>query len=445
MFFDEALQYLLGLGHETLSIKLGLKNIERLLDALDSPQTSFPSVQIAGTNGKGSTAVMLSEIARAANITAGLYTSPHLSSITERIRIGNREISREEFARHATRVREAAEALLRAGRLQSSPTFFEQVTAIALLSFKEARVSLAILETGLGGRLDATTAAHAGVVAITPVSIDHQEYLGDTLTEIAAEKAAIIRAGVGAVVAPQSDDAMRVIMERCREVNVTPRTAGRGIEVLGASETGRFRGSFTTDKERYEGITLGLRGRHQLVNASVAIHLSEVLSALGFAISREAIREGIEAARHAGRLELWDSDPRVLFDGAHNRASAETLHDYLTEFARAPFTLLFGAMRDKELAEIASLLFPLAERLILTGMNNPRAATPEMLREVVPRDFDLNRVVLAESATDALRIALRFTPREGLLVVSGSLYLVGEAREILSNSNGLLPPRAPWA
>lgn len=431
MLFDEALQYLLSLGHETLAIKLGLKNIERLLEALDSPQTSFPSVQIAGTNGKGSTALMLSEIARAANVKTGLYTSPHLSSITERITIDGREITREEFARHATRVRETAEALLCAGALQSAPTFFEQVTAIALLAFKAARVRLAILETGLGGRLDATTAAHAEVVAITPVSIDHQEYLGDTLAEIAAEKAAIIREGVEAVVAPQGDDAMRVIMERCRQVKVTPRMAGSGIEVLCASETGRFRACFITGEESLE-ITTGLRGRHQLVNASVAIHLAELLRSRGFSISRAAIIEGIEGARHAGRLELWEGEPSMLFDGAHNRASAETLRDYLTEFTKANLTLIFGAMRDKELREIASLLSPLAARLILTGMNNPRAASPEMLREVVPHDFDSNRVSLAESTSHALRLALEVTPRDGLIVVSGSLYLVGEARMILS-------------
>ncbi len=191
MQFDEAVKYLLSLGHETLAMKLGLVNVERLLAALDEPQRAYPAVQIAGTNGKGSTAAMLAAISRAGGIRTGLYTSPHLVSITERINIAGIQIAPAEFARHATRVRAAAESLHAA--TGARPTFFEQVTAIALVAFRAAQVELAILETGLGGRLDATTVARAATVAITPIALDHQAYLGDTLAEIAAEKAAIIR------------------------------------------------------------------------------------------------------------------------------------------------------------------------------------------------------------------------------------------------------------
>lgn len=181
MQFDEALRYLLSLGHETLAIKLGLRNIELLLAHLKDPQHSFPAVQIAGTNGKGSTAVVLDSICRGAGIKTGLYTSPHLVSITERIRTSGAEISQANFARQATLVREAAEQLVAAGQFAAPPTFFEQVTAIALLEFRDQQVDLAILETGLGGRLDATTAAQAQTVAITQIAFDHQNYLGDTL------------------------------------------------------------------------------------------------------------------------------------------------------------------------------------------------------------------------------------------------------------------------
>ncbi|MGH9900882.1 MAG: bifunctional folylpolyglutamate synthase/dihydrofolate synthase, partial [Pyrinomonadaceae bacterium] len=194
MQFDEALRYLLSLGHETLAIKLGLANTERLLDALGRPQDAFPCVQIAGTNGKGSTAAMLAAVTRAAGVRTGLYTSPHLVSITERIRVNGIDITPDAFARIATAVRGASAEVQRAtGAL---PTFFEQVTAGALVAFRESGVELAVLETGLGGRLDATTAARAQTVAVTPVALDHQEYLGHTLREIAAEKAAIIRPGV---------------------------------------------------------------------------------------------------------------------------------------------------------------------------------------------------------------------------------------------------------
>ena len=431
MLFDEALQYLLSLGHETLAIKLGLKNIELLLGALDNPQASFPSVQIAGTNGKGSTDVMLAEVARASGIKTGLYTSPHLSSITERIRIDGREITREDFARLATRVRIEAEGLCRAGSLETLPTFFEQVTAVALLAFKEAEVELAILETGLGGRLDATTAARARVVAITPLAIDHQEYLGETLAEIAAEKAAIIRSGVEAVIAPQEPEALRVIEERCRETGVRPRFAGH-FEIVGASETGSMLISIETEQDSYRDVRLGLRGRHQAVNAAVVARLAEVLRERGFRISRASIISGMERARHAGRLELWEGSPSILFDGAHNAQSARALRDYLHEFVKAPVTLIFGAMRDKELEEIAAPLSSRARRLILTEMNNPRAARLDALRRAVPGDFDSKSILLSRTPREALRLAIEATPREGLVVVSGSLYLVGEIRELLS-------------
>jgi dihydrofolate synthase / folylpolyglutamate synthase len=432
MLFDEALQYLLGLGHETLAIKLGLKNIEQLLDALGRPQTSFPSVQIAGTNGKGSTAVMLDAIARAAGIKTGLYTSPHLSRITERIRIQGSEISPEAFARHATRVRSTAEALVREGKLETPPTFFEQVTAISLLAFKETLVKLSILETGLGGRLDATTAAGAKVVAITPIAIDHQEYLGTGLAEIAAEKAAIILPGAEAVVAAQEHaTALEVIEERCRAVGVRPCFAGSNIEVVGAGRWGNLCVTIETEEDLYRGVRLGLPGRHQAVNASVAVGLAERLRARGLPIAREAIIEGLEQARHPGRLELFENAPSVLFDGAHNHASARALSDYLREFVTAPVTLIFGAMRDKELMRMAALLFPQARLLILTGMNNPRAATPEMLSGAVPRGVDPESILLAPSPSDALRLAIEMTPPDGLITVSGSLYLVGEIRELL--------------
>lgn len=429
MLFDEALQYLLGLGHETLAIKLGLKNIGLLLSALDHPQSSYPSVQIAGTNGKGSTCVMLEKIARSAGVKAGLYTSPHLSDITERIKIQGREIERADFARLATLVRRAAEALRREGKLETLPTFFEQVTAIALLAFKEAGVQLAILETGLGGRLDATTAAGAKLAAITPIAIDHQEYLGETLAEIAGEKAAIIGAGCTAVIAPQEREVLEVILKHCREVNVTPLFA-TDVEVTNVSELGRLSIRFMTDEGCYEEATLGLLGRHQAVNAGVAIRLAEVLRSRGFSVSSAAMIEGLKSAEHAGRLELWEGSPSVLFDGAHNRASARALHDYLSEFIEAPVTLIFGAMHDKELTEMAALLFPHARHLILTEMHNPRAAMVEMLLQAAPADFHRSKITATESVEEALSVALVETPPEGLVCITGSLYLVGEAQSI---------------
>lgn len=424
--FDEALQYLLSLGHETVAIKLGLTNTERLLEALGNPQRSFPSVQIAGTNGKGSVAAMLEAICRAAGVKTGLYTSPHLVNITERVRINNAEISREEFARLTGQVRESAQRLLNEGELQTLPTFFEHVTAIAFLAFKETGVQLAILETGLGGRLDATTTARAETVAITPVALDHQEYLGETLAEIAAEKAAIIRPGVTAVVAPQAPEALAVILRRCAECDVTPRINDCEIEILDADETGRLRVTFKTKTERYESVRLNLRGRHQATNAAVAVSLVDALRARGWQISPEAVVEGLATCVHAGRLDLRAGRPPILFDGAHNAAGARALRDYLDEFVTAPVTFVFGAMRDKDLREIAATLFPAAQRLILTRPSNPRSATFETLASIVPPDFDSSRLTFALAPAAALSAADELTPPDGLICVTGSLYLIGE-------------------
>jgi dihydrofolate synthase / folylpolyglutamate synthase len=405
MNFEAAVQYLLSLGHETLTIKLGLRNTELLLAALENPERSLASVQIAGTNGKGSTAAMLDSICRAAGIKCGLYTSPHLVSITERITFSGKQISHEEFASCVTSVRDVSEQLLNDKQLEALPTFFEHLTVAALLAFRNAGVELAILETGLGGRLDSTTAAKASIVAITPITLDHQEYLGDTIESIAAEKAAIIRPGVKAVIGKQNPEALRVLLKRCEETGVTP--------------------ILDTDVHRFEQVRLGLRGRHQIENAGVAIRLAELLS-----IPDTAIVTGLETTKHPGRLELFQCQPAFLLDGAHNPAGCESLRDYLDEFAPRPLTLVFGGMRDKQLEQMGEILFPGADTLILTTINNPRSATIERLRKVADR-FARGRVLTSESSVTALSIARAETPPEGLICVAGSLYLIGELRPLI--------------
>ena len=452
MLFDEANRYLLSLGHETLTIKLGLENTETLLEALGNPHKNFPSVQIAGTNGKGSTAAFLDSICRTAGIRTGLFTSPHLISLTERIRVDSKPILETQFARLTGIVRAVAEQLVARGELQTLPTFFEHVTATALLAFARGHAELAILETGLGGRLDSTTAARADVVAITPVAMDHEEYLGHTIEEIAAEKAAIIRAGVPAIIGPQQDHALEVILERCREVGVTPvlvfglngaierdslparyRDAPRSCiaQFLEATPDGRFHATFETPNGNYDRVLLGLRGRHQVDNAATAIELAEALPERGFAISRDAIVKGLEAATHPGRLELWPGHPPILFDGAHNPASAQALRNYLDAFVSQPVTMIFGAMRDKPLDQLAEILFPKARDLILTGIDNPRAASPEELKAAMPSVLEPSRIHEASSVSEALRIAREITRPDDLIVATGSLYLIGEAQRIL--------------
>jgi len=430
MDFDEAVKYLLSLGHETLTIKLGLRNTELLLDALDNPQRAYPAVQIAGTNGKGSTAAMLDSICRAAGIKSGLYTSPHLVSITERIQVSGLQITPEEFAGCATLVRNSAEQLVNDKLLATVPTFFEQLTAIALLAFRNAGIELAILETGLGGRLDSTTTANAGIVAITPIAMDHEEYLGQSLTSIAGEKAAIIRPGVRTVIAKQPAEAQKVLLQRCAETGVTPIVETGRHTIKGATPDGRFSVTFETNGNHYENVCMGLRGRHQIGNAAVAIRLAESLTKQGFAIPNSAIVKGLETAIHPGRLEILPRRPPILIDGAHNPAGAQSLRDYLNEFAPRPLTLVFGAMRDKQLDQIGETLFPVADTLILTPVENIRSASLEMLQPIAARSAS-GTVLGTSSSAAALRLAIEQTPPDGMIVVAGSLYLVGEMRPLI--------------
>lgn len=428
MNFDESVQYLLSLGHETVAMKLGLKNTETLLHALGEPQKNFLKVQIAGTNGKGSTAAFLDSICCAANIKTGLFTSPHLVSITERIKINGEDISEKQFAKLTERVKKTAENLVSEKHLETLPTFFEHLTAIGLLAFAEETVDLAILETGLGGRLDSTTAAAAEIVCLTAIDLDHQEYLGDSLAEITAEKAAIVRPGVRAVVvAPQKPEAAKVIRRCCRKCRVEAIPAARITKTRPIERLKNFEAGFKTVNDVYSLVVVSLPGRHQLENAATAISLAESLRNSGYAITPDAIVRGLETARHAGRLEFSGN---VLFDGAHNAAGAKALQEFLREFIKRKITLVFGAMRDKDLSEVTSILFPLAENLILTRSENPRSAAPKDLREFAPKDFPAERIFLTENVSDAIKKAREITAPDDLICITGSLYLIGEAKSI---------------
>jgi dihydrofolate synthase / folylpolyglutamate synthase len=441
MNFDQALAYLLSLGHETLTIKLGLENTETLLAALGNPQRKFRAVQIAGTNGKGSTAAFLDSICRAAGIRTGLFTSPHLISITERIKVGGEPISEIDFARLTGTVKTVAEQLVTRGDLQTLPTFFEQVTAIALVAFATAQTELVILETGLGGRLDSTTAARAEIVAITPIAMDHEEYLGNTLPEIAAEKAAIIRPGVTAIIAPQEPSAFDVIARRCESAGVRPFFVGNNegtadglrSEIKGVTADGRHIVSFHSRAAIYPNATLALRGRHQVTNAATAVAIAEALVDNGVKISIESIVRGIETAIHPGRLEVWDGPPRFLFDGAHNPAAALTLRWYLDEFVAEPLVIVFAAMRDKALNQILTSLLPKADKVILTTIDNPRAASIDELSAALPDEVSPSAIVRASHVTEALELASNITPPDGIVLVTGSLHLIGAVQELLGS------------
>lgn len=387
-------------------MKLGLENVSRLFLELGDPQKKYLKVQVAGTNGKGSVCAFLNSICVTAGIRTGMYTSPHLISITERIQIDGVAISEQEFARLAILVRTASETLVARGELETVPTFFEQVTAIALLAFADAKVELAILETGLGGRLDATTAANAEIAAITRIDLDHQQYLGETIEEIAAEKAAIIHKGSKVVVGDQQDAAMEVILRRCKALDIAPRLASHAILPV-------------------ERMRLGIAGNHQVENAKAAVSLAELLRER-FPITDHQIVTGLEMARHPGRLEAIG---RFLLDGSHNVGGTRALRVYLDEFVKGPITLVYGAMSDKAASEILPILLPAVDQLILTRPNNSRAADPADISRQMPE----STVVIESNVSDALKKAVEISGEEEVILVTGSLYLVGEARKILTH------------
>lgn len=407
MNFAESTQYLYSLGNEVSAMKLGLENIRKLLVALDNPQINFLKVQVAGTNGKGSVCAFLDSICNSAGLKTGTFTSPHLVSITERIRINGGEISEADFVRCANHVRETAERMVAAGEIEYRPTFFEQITAIALIAFADAGIELAILETGLGGRLDATTAANAEIAAITRIDLDHQEYLGETIEEIAAEKAAIIHAGTRVViVGDQSPEAWKMIQAECRKHNIEP----------------QFARSLT-----FAFPSLGLAGKHQIENSQIAVGIAQELKR-ELPIGDEDIVKGLRNARHPGRLEYQG---RYLFDGAHNICGARALASYLNEFEKRPITMIFAAMREKNVSEILDVLGPLAERIVFTEPANTRSLCYDELLEHLPAEITRMRTFATDSVANAIDTAETVTPDDRVILVTGSLYLVGEMKKIL--------------
>ena len=438
MNFQESIDYLYSLGNEVLAMKLGLESTEKLLAALGNPQKNFFKIQVAGTNGKGSTCAFLDSICREAGIETGLTTSPHLVSITERVKINGEEISEEKFAETATKIRQISEGLVAKGELESVPTFFEQVTAIAISAFAEAKVELAILETGLGGRFDSVTATRAEIVAITPIDYDHQKILGNTLAEIAAEKAAIIREDTKVFIATQKKEAEKVILGKCLEIGVEPSWTTKDIKIKKNDEESSYSirsVSFKTERGNYPNIVLGLLGNHQIVNAALAISITETLrDNYHFKITDENIWIGLETAHHKGRLE-FDGRNGILFDGAHNIAGAQALAEYFDEFVKQPMILIFGAVREKDLSDIAKILFPKAENLIFTKADNLRSMEVEELMEFLPKGFDKEKVFVGKSVSEALKLAQEIKEKNDLICVTGSLYLVGEAQRILSQTS----------
>ena len=362
MNYQESLKYLFSLGRElaaptqAAAAKFDLENISTLAEALGHPERKYRSVHIAGTNGKGSTAAFTESILRTAGIRTGLYTSPHLERINERIRVNGDEISDEAFAQTFTKIRTLIENLLAQGKLRAHPTFFEVVTALAFEHFANAGVEIGVFEVGLGGRLDATNILRPDVSVITRVDFDHENFLGHSLEEIAGEKAGIIKAGVPVVVAEQRAEAREVILRRAGEMGAAVVEAKMELRVVNVDFVDECIRAEAVEREnatRYF-VAPKLRGNFQLDNAINAIATARMLDKRGVAVSKEAIEKGIAEAVWPGRIEKLQTRPDVYLDGAHNPSAARALASFVKQnCAGRRVTMLFAAMRDKAVDEIA--------------------------------------------------------------------------------------------
>jgi dihydrofolate synthase/folylpolyglutamate synthase len=467
MSYETAVASMFALGHElaqTPSNKFDLAHMRVLLEALGHPEKKFPSVLIAGTNGKGSTAATLASILHASGLKTGLYTSPHLVRINERIQRNGIAISDDEFELLHDRVENSVEWLMDDEKLPWHPSFFEMMTAIAFEFFWFRHVDIAVLEVGMGGRLDATNVVEPLVSVIADISLDHQKFLGNTVGEIAREKVGIIRPGGVVVTLPQLPEANDVIGNTILELGargvsavqyVPPVSPGSG-EYLVPSRELRVP-SPERSFYRYPLQVMGkqilvespLVGRHQLRNVALAIAAAEELSKVTKSeveprapssgelakITAESIESGIRETRWPGRFQIIPAQPgwpEIVLDVAHNPAGAWALRSALSErYDDRPLIFVFGAMRDKAISEMTEILFPLAERVIATRAENPRSASPEEIQQAGSRTgAEIEPVAEVEAALERARAD---ASREAamVIVVTGSIYLVGEAMRLL--------------
>lgn len=426
MDYKEAMEFL---NHLTkFGINLGLGRIEELLSRLDNPHHKLKIVHIGGTNGKGSTTAMLAAILRKAGHRAGVFTSPHLHSYTERFLINGVEINRERLAGLIDELRPHLEDMVKGGF--EHPTEFELSTALAFLYFSREMVDFVLLEVGLGGAIDSTNVAPSMLTVITNVAMDHMDYLGYTIEEIARVKSGIIKPGVPVITAA-TGEGLHVIEETCRQKDCRLTLVGRDVtwEHISHSLEGQnftIRGSRAT----YENLALPLLGGHQQVNAATAVAAAEVLMAMGAAISAGAVRQGLASTRWPGRLEIMRRQPLVIIDGAHNYDGARSLRSALDEyFPNRGIVLVIGMLGDKERAKVAAELAPVAKAVVVTKPNSPRAGNWQELAVEAGRYAP--EVYLEEDIGEAVQKALSLTGPEEVVCITGSLYMVAEAREQL--------------
>lgn len=429
MSYQSIIDYLFGLQKQ--GIKFGLSNSIQLMELMGDPHRRFRSVHIAGTNGKGSTAAFLAGMLEAAGCRVGLYTSPHLVSFTERIRINGVPVTEERVVELAEQVRARYEGALSADGGPLTPTFFEVTTAMAFTCFADEQVDIAVVEAGMGGRLDSTNVITPLVSVITNIDLEHTDYLGTTLEQIATEKAGIIKAGVPVVTGVVQPEVIGVIERQASlagsSVFRLPRDFSAERMTAGPAQEFDYRGLHSL----LPSLRISMLGRHQVGNACLALAAAECIGRAGLAIPEAALRSGLARARWEGRLERVAQGPDIYLDGAHNPASARVLADALPDLTRAyrRLVLVVGILQDKDYRGILDRLVPLADRVIVTRPNYSRALDiPSLAAEVgaVHRD-----VASAASVSEAIDLARREARVGDLILVTGSLYTVGDARAAL--------------
>ncbi len=435
MNYEASVRYLLSLGKElaaptqAAAAKFDLENISVLAERLGRPDRAYPSAHIAGTNGKGSTAAFLESIFRHAGFRTGLNTSPHLENINERICVAGEPISDEDFAGVLTRIQALIEELLAAGKLRAHPTYFECVTALAFEYFAQHRVEFAIFEVGLGGRLDATNILTPVVSMITRIDFDHENFLGHSLQEIAAEKAGILKAAVPVILADQRPEAREVVLARAATLHCPVIDIASAYQIDQESMPAACIRARVTETTSGWSMNLAPRlpGRFQLQNALNAVAAARLLSERGFRISDHDIANGIADTVWPGRIEKLQSHPDVYLDGAHNPSAARELAGFWQEhFAHRKIYLLYGALRDKAIDEVAGVLFPFAAEVLFTEPRNSRAISAAQLSEITAHHAAQSSVIA--DAEQALEYALSEAAPNDAIFITGSLYLVGQLR-----------------
>ncbi|MFW6131481.1 MAG: bifunctional folylpolyglutamate synthase/dihydrofolate synthase [Candidatus Aminicenantaceae bacterium] len=424
MNYEQCFAYLEWI--QKLGIRFGLDNVRTVLNSLGNPHHSFPSILVAGSNGKGSVCAMISNVLRIHGFKTGLYTSPHLEEIRERFQINGELISVDNFCGSLTKVKINIDKLIVSGELESPLTYFELLTCLAFLYFKEEKVEMAVLEVGMGGRFDATNVVTPVVSVITTISREHQKFLGRDIKQIALEKAGIIKYGVPVICGAKKKEARDVIKRKAEELKAPFYDVFDRNVCLKEKKKGKsFSFIYKSFSEKYY-FTPSLLGKHQGENACVAICLSEQLGKRWKSLEKKKVIQGIETTSWEGRLEFVSENPLILIDGAHNEEGAKALKEYIEDFGLSGVILLFAIMKDKNIQEIADILFPGAEKIVLTKFQYYKTATPEYIKSKALKYK--KKMILEPDVKKAVKIAIQKAGEQRCVVVAGSLFLAGEVK-----------------